>query len=132
MKELQRKQRMRRLMYSIPTLCLLALVSFALAKGAFGIFVKERESSRVVRELEEKTLAAEERKSTLEASIARLLTEEGIVEEIKNKFNVTREGEYVAIIVDERFKATTTDVSGEIWYKRLWAAMTRIYTNMIE
>lgn len=123
MKELQRKQYIKRVLYSIPSLCLLALVSFFLAKGALGVLVKERESSKVVRGLEAKALAGERRQGELDASIERLGTEEGIVEEIKNKFSVTRQGEHVAIIVDERSAATSTGAVEKAWYKRFWAAI---------
>ena len=127
MKELQRRQYTRRLLYSIPSICLLALISFFLAKGAIGIFLKERESAMVLQELEAKAMAGEERQRELENSIERLKTEEGLVEEIKNKFSVTREGEHVAIIVDEKNRATSTDVSKKAWYKRFWTAIISLY-----
>lgn len=127
MRELQRRQYIRRVTYSIPSLCLLALISFVMAKGALGVFLKERESANVLRELEAKALAGEERQKELEGSIERLKTEEGIVEEIKNKFSVTREGEHVAVIIDERSRATTTNTLEKAWYKRFWTAIISFY-----
>ena len=114
-------------MYSIPTLLLLGLVVFALGKGAFGVLGKERESARTVQELEEATLAAEERKDELESAIAKLKTEEGITEEIKRKFNMVREGEHVAVIVDERTAAAAKVPETQAWYQRVWAAIMSLY-----
>jgi hypothetical protein len=120
MKELQRKQFVRRVMYSYPSLIILVLLTLLLAKGAWGIFMKERESARVVRELEEKVEQVEGREAELEAAIARIQTEDGLIEEIKGKFSVTRPGEHVAIVVDERLKPTTTEESGESWLSSVW------------
>jgi cell division protein FtsB len=107
MKELQRKQRMRRILYSWPSLVLAAVITFFLVKGATGVMLKERKSAERVRNLESQAKELESRQGELESSIARLQTEDGILEEIREKFSVSREGEYVAIIVDEK-KATTT------------------------
>ena len=129
MKELQRKQSMKRLLYSVPSLICLSVIVFFLAKGAAGVMLKERESSGVVSDLEAKALAGEERQKELEASIERLKTEKGIMEEIKDKFSVTREGEHVAIIIDERRAATSTGVPERVWYKRFWAAIISLYVS---
>ncbi|MEK7227501.1 MAG: hypothetical protein AAB641_01245 [Patescibacteria group bacterium] len=127
MKELERRQLARRVIYSIPSLCLLVLLTFLLARGALGIFLKERESAKRVSELETKALAREKRQEELEAFIARLKTEEGIVDEIKDKFSVVREGEHVAIIVDAREDQASTSVTKISWYKRLWTAIMSLY-----
>ncbi|MDO8565284.1 MAG: septum formation initiator family protein [bacterium] len=122
MKELQRRQYIKRLVYSWPALVLLVLVAFFLAKGAVGMIAKERQSAGRVAELDAKATALALREQSLEAGIAKLGTEEGILEEIKDKFSVTREGEYVAIIVDEKSKDKSAE-NKEIWYKKLWNAI---------
>lgn len=122
-KELQRRQYLKRVLYSYPSLALLTVLTFFIVKGAFGIVMIERDSAGRVGELEEQSAALNLREDKLEEEIARLQSEEGIVEAIKDKFSVTREGEYVAIIVDERTKATTTDELSQIWYERLWNAI---------
>ena len=129
MDELQRKQQFKRLLYSFPSLCLLAILTFFLAKGALGVVGKERESAQRISMLEAKALALNGRKTELEDGIEKLQTEEGITEEIKNKFSVERPGEYVAIIVDERQKASSTVVVDDKntlnnWWKKvksLWS-----------
>lgn len=122
MKELQRKQRMKQLVYSWPALVLAAIVTFFIIKGAVGIMIIERGSANRVTNLEKEAEALALRESELKSEIAKLRTDDGIVEEIKEKFSVTRDGEHVAIIVNERNGATTTENS-IIWYKKLWNAM---------
>jgi cell division protein FtsB len=123
MKELQRKQRIKQLMYSVPSLCMLAVLTFFIAKGAFNIMMVERESAHRVKELEAKAATLSLREKELEEDINKLGTEEGILEEIKEKFSVTREGEYVAIIVEQQSKEDSSDKNSQVWYKRLWDAI---------
>ena len=123
MKELQRKQRIKRIIYSVPSLILLSFVAFFIAKGAVKILGKEQESSARARELEARVSALVLREQELKEGIARLETEEGVKEEIKDRFNVTEEGEHVAIIVDEKRSATSTNASELSWYKRLLDAI---------
>lgn len=123
MKELQKRRKTRHLIYSLPSLIILALITFVLAKGAIGVLGKGRESSEITRNLEEKATSLVIREMELKENIARLKTEEGVREEIKDKFSVTQEGEFVAVIVDEKRASTTDEAEKSPWYKRLWAAI---------
>ncbi len=129
MRELQRKQKIKRILYSIPSLILFAVLCFFLVKGVIGIMGKERESRERVRELEDRAEMLVSRESELEGEIARLQTEEGIKEEIKEKFSVTHDGEYVAIIVDEKGKSTTTSTSTVEWLKNSWQKVKNLWKS---
>jgi len=120
MQELQKKQRVRRIIYSLPLLIVLFIITFFLAKGAIGVMNKERESSRISKDLEEKAKIFSLREQELEEDIARIQTEEGIKDEIKERFSVIQEGEHVAVIVDERNSSSSTDDSTLPWYRKFW------------
>jgi cell division protein FtsB len=122
-KELQQRQKIKQMLYSYPSLFLIAVLTFFLAKGASSIMAIERESARRAAALEAQSSTLALHEEELKGEVARLRTEEGIIGEIKDKFRVTREGEYVAIIVDEKKSATSSDNSGQIWYKKLWSAI---------
>lgn len=102
----------------------MALIAFFLIKGAFGVMVKERESARRVDDLEAKFGELNTRETELNEDISRLGTERGVEEEIRDKFSVTREGEFVAIIVDERRKATNTEMTTGERIKSWWQSLT--------
>jgi cell division protein FtsB len=119
MKELQRKQKFRRALYSVPSLILLLIIAALIARGAYRVFTKERESAHRVADLKDKINVLSSRETELEADIARLGTDEGKIEEIKRKFNVAAEGEHVAVVVDPRGKAATTTPVKTPWYKRI-------------
>ena len=123
MKEFQRKQIIRSVIYSVPFLIILAILAVFLARGAVRVVIKERESLKYARNLEEKAVALVLRKKELEEGIASLQTEDGIKNEIRSRFSVTQEGEYIAIIVDEKQSSTSTDAYVLSWYKRFWYAI---------
>lgn len=125
MKELQRRQYIRQILYSVPSLLVLGILATFLARGAFNLVMVERQSAERVKELEAEVKALDVREGELTASIEKLQTEDGIVEEIKEKFSAVREGEHVAIIVDERRKATTSEEEKKGWFGRFWDAIMR-------
>ena len=112
----------KRALYSWPALLVLSVATFFLAKGAVGIMTIERSNAARVKSLEQKTLELSLKEDEFKKSIAKLGSEEGILEEIKKKFSATREGEYIAVIVDERTKATSSEESAS-WYRKLWDAI---------
>ena len=122
MKELQRRQQLKRALYSWPSLILLLVIAGFLVKGAFGIVRIERQNALRVKDLEGKAETLKREKEGLESEIESLKTEQGIIEEIKEKFSATREGEYMAIIVDSRTRATTS-LDTKPWYERWWDAI---------
>ncbi len=88
---------------------------------------KEIESRNDSKNLERKAKAMVIRESEIRENIRRLETEEGIKDEIRKKFNVTQEGEFVAIIVDDRRASTSTDSSNLPWYKKFLDAIMSFY-----
>ena len=128
MRELRDRQQFKRYLYSTPALILLAVVAFLMARGAGAIMSKNHESADKLEELEKANVLLRDRHSTLEANIAKLNTDEGLIEEIRNKFNAVRRGEHLAVIVLDKPKATTTEPTvaerlkrGWSWVKSLWS-----------
>ena len=79
----------------------------------------ERENAHRVSALEQESALLVSHEGDLNAEIAKLKTEDGVVEAIKEKFSATRSGEHVAVIIDERVKATSTDKKSKTWYRKL-------------
>jgi len=123
MKEFQRKKKKLSLIYSIPSLVFLSIITFFLVKGTIRVMEKEFVSRARSKDLEEKAATLTLREEEIKGNLARLRTEEGIKDEIRERFNVTQEGEHVAVLVDRRAVSTTTDNSEIPWYKRVWFAI---------
>jgi cell division protein FtsB len=84
---------------------------------------KERQSAADVLALESKAAALSEEEDKLGGEIEKLNTTSGIDEEIKQKFNVSAEGEHVAVIIDPANAGSSTASSSESWYTRAWNAI---------
>lgn len=123
MRELQQRQRLKRRIYSVPVLIALAIIVVLFARGTYQVFQKRGDSALHVSSLEQKVLDLKEKEKRLGASISALYTPEGVEKEVKEKFNVSKEGEYVVILVDQNEATTTDKTSGIPWYKKLWSAI---------
>jgi cell division protein FtsB len=123
MRELQQKQRMKRRLYSTPALILLAFITFLFVRGTYVVLEKKSESARSVELLNEKAIALRQKQVELADNIEALKTSEGIEREVKEKYNVAKEGERVVILVDR--EATTTDNTAvsKPWWQKAWSAI---------
>ncbi len=88
---------------------------------------KESESAARLRELEAENISLRSRRVGLESQIGKLQTEEGVVEEIRAKFNATRAGEHLAVIVEEKLAATTSAPTAIERLKRGWQAFVNLW-----
>lgn len=120
MEELRRKQKLKKRLYSTPALVILVLITFIFIRGTYIVFTKKAESAQYVTALEAKETALKEEQSQLTQNIESLKTDAGLEKEVKEKYNVAKEGEHVVILVDKGSQATTTASSSRAWYQRFW------------
>jgi len=119
MMDFQQKKRMRKVLYS-PKVALLLLVVFVfLARGAWGAYTKERESRLNLNKVEEDYSKAMEREAFLSEEIDRLSTEEGMEEEIRGKFNVTKPGEEVVLVIESEGDLSEEVAEKQGFWKKL-------------
>lgn len=100
----QERKKLRKILYSKVSLAILFGVLFMAGRGVWRI--QEKVSvARAERDLAERSFADMQlRTEELEASLARLKSERGIEEEIRQKFTVALPGEEVVVVVDESAK----------------------------
>ncbi len=115
MREFQNKKRYKKIFSSkISIVILVVLVGF-FGRATYDVYKKERESASYVAVAETQLKKMTDRQETLNAEISRLQTQEGIEEEIRTKYNVSKPGENVLVIVDKDKPATTTPVEKTWW-----------------
>ena len=120
MREFQQKQKMRRRLYSTPVLILLAFITVLFIRGTYVVFTKKAESETYVKALSVKADTLTKKESQLTASIASLKTESGLEKEVKEKYNVAKDGEHVVILVDKQASSTGNGEENFPWYKKFW------------
>ena len=104
MREFQERRVVYRLMHSRVVLFLLILAIVFLLKTVFGIYLKFKDS-RVHRYAAQNELTELKRRAdSLSKEVKRLGTEKGIEEEIRRQFSMVKDGEGVAIIVDDQLE----------------------------
>ncbi len=121
MRELRQREVWKGNLYSIPALVILAIIALLLARGAMAIMDKSHESAAKLNELETENAMLKERQATLQGNLAKLETDEGIMEAIRNKFNAVRVGEHLAVIVEGRTLTASTSSGVVERLKRGWS-----------
>lgn len=104
MRELeQRRNPLRLLSLRLFTVGLL-LIIFALVKGVWSIYQKERETYEGRARAEQELADLDEREAHLRGEIARLRSPAGMEEALRQQFDMAKEGEGVIVIVDRPTK----------------------------
>lgn len=115
------KKRRDNWVYSQVSVIVLLIVALFIWNGVWGVYKKESVSRHKADELKVQVDELEERKEQLTLRVEDLETDKGKSREIREKFDVVREGERVAILIDPK-EATTTEEAPEksFWGKLLW------------
>jgi len=116
MKEFQQKKRWRWILNSKLIVAILIIATLFMARATYGLYKKERETSANVARAENQLKTLQNRDAVLSDSLERLHTEEGIEEEIRSKYSVSKPGEELIVIVNGTSTATTTEWKQEGWW----------------
>ncbi len=95
------KRKIRRVLYSKVSIALVFLLALILGRSVYERYTVEREMAAKLDERIEELDALKQRAALLESKVEHLRDERGIEEELRNRFDVVKEGEQVVIILDE-------------------------------
>ena len=90
-----------RALYSKPMLFALAVVIMLLARGTWGVYQKEQESRKNVAMVQTELQSLKERKALLHDETGKLATPEGVEAALREKYQVSKDGESVLVVVDK-------------------------------
>jgi len=120
------KRKLKSYLYSKPTIIALFVVAGFISLSVYTRFGVEREMAgkreAVAQEFE--TLQAQA--NALESQVERLKSERGIEEEIRNRYQVSKKGEQVVVVLDGADKSSSTEALAplaapeESWLESLW------------
>ncbi|OHA79132.1 MAG: hypothetical protein A2747_01370 [Candidatus Yonathbacteria bacterium RIFCSPHIGHO2_01_FULL_44_41] len=100
----QERKKMRKILYSKITLVVLFVVLFVVGRGAWNIHEKAKIAVSERDIAERSLLQLESRTDTLQQSLKRLKSEQGIEEEVRQKYTVALPGEEIVVVVDDSAK----------------------------
>lgn len=119
MREFQKKKKIRNWIYSPLSLLVLLILFIVIAKSLFGVYQKEKISAANLERERIELAKLVAREDNLASSLEYLKTDAGVESEIRGKFRAVKEGEQVAVIVDNEAATssqTATSTRG-FWYR---------------
>lgn len=116
----RQRQRVARVWYRRLITLVLVIAVFGLAQGVWGVYQKERETSRNRERVEQQLAALSSREAELRDELAYLRTERGVEEELRQQFEVGREGEEMLLIVERPVESTENESEKRSWWQALW------------
>ena len=108
MRSFQTKRKWKDALSSRPVLAFLGVIVLVFTWSVYGFWGKMRETTKNAKIAENKVAGLEKQKAELSADIAKLKTDAGVEDSIRDKFGLAREGEGVIVIVDDRSKLEDT------------------------
>jgi cell division protein FtsB len=113
------KQKIRRFCYSKITIAIIIVLVVMMIPGVYGIYTKVSESSKDRKSAERELVGLENREKMLVEKVERGNSERGQEEQIREKFNVAKEGESVIVLVEKPVPASTTINEANV-FKAVW------------
>lgn len=110
----------RKRLYARVIVSVLLAVSVVCFIWAYNAYSKYRESRQYAKEVREELATVLQREEELRAKIAYLETEEGVEAEIRNRFNVAKEGEEVIVIVDNEENNQMPIPEEKNFFEQMW------------
>lgn len=125
MREFQRKQKIRKRMYSKTALFFMCLLIFFISRGVYGIYQKEKASRLEVERVSKQKAEIEARLAFVSKSADLLSTQHGIETEIRNKFDVVKPGEEVIVVVDKEIPPAPEEKKN--FLEKFWGGVTGVF-----
>lgn len=120
MKNFQEKTGLKHLIHSWPVLMLLGIVLVFFAFGVFRFLIKMIETSKNREIAESKLTELRENKEELSRDIENLKTNQGLEENIREKFGLVKEGEDLIIVVDSKENTDLNEETKQNWFISLF------------
>ena len=114
------KRKLRNILYSKPVLAMLAVIILLFSYSVWGAYQKEAETRGKWNQRASVLDELKDRESGLQTEIDRLDTPRGLEAEIRNKYEVAKDGEEVIVIVEPPDEEATTAPSEQ---KGFWARL---------
>lgn len=121
MMEFQEKRKLKSFMYSRVTILLLIVVIVWLAGSVWSVYKKQDMTKDNLSKVAASLEALQVRERMLSSEIEKLKTESGVEQEIREKYNLVKEGEEVIVVVNKEADSDSQLGSTQIgfWQKVL-------------
>jgi cell division protein FtsB len=119
MAEFEERKKFWHIFYSPLVFIILLAVFFLMIQAMWKVYSHERASMQDRERIENQLAVVSQRGEVLKKQVDVLQTQQGVDDEIRSKFNVTKAGEGVAVIVNSTSAmSTTAPVVQESWWQK--------------
>ncbi len=126
MREFQEKRKLRRALYSKTSLVFLIILIGFMSKATWNVYVKAQESRHNSESAQKEYNSLKARHDFLKAEIENLNTTEGKEKEIRQNFQVSKNGEKIVVIV-EATSTVNTQAEEQTGLKKAWGSFWGIF-----
>src|SRR5882724_2387937 len=102
MEDVRKKRKAKTRLYNKVRLIVLAIIAIFLLTSTWRVYQKNRESRLNLAAAETQLTTLQDKQEKLTSDYAKIQTAQGKDEEIRKKFSVTKDGEQIAVIVDDK------------------------------
>ena len=120
MLEFQQKRKARKLLYSRTALVGFCLLAVIFIKATWNVYEKERTSRDYVSSAQAQLDKLTLQKTNVSNAVAALRTSQGVEAEIRKKFRVVKDGEQIAVIVDDSATVSSDVTTATSSEKGFW------------
>jgi competence protein ComGC len=124
MKNFQEKKNKKKILYSKPVLIILSILLLLFIYNVLKLANKASETKRNREIAEERIKELELQKSNLESNIQKLSTEEGVEQNIRERFGLGKDGEAMIVIVEDESKNTDNNDNEK---KGFWSFLKKLF-----
>jgi cell division protein FtsB len=100
MNEFEQKRKIRKILLSPLVLIPLAVILIFVVRGTWAIYLKDLGSSAELNLAEERLARLRDREANISGMIDKLSTESGVESEIRDRFQMAKDGEQEIVILD--------------------------------
>ncbi len=125
MRNLGNQNKWRHILQSRLVLGILALVVLVFAWSVIGFWLKMRDTSKNREIVEAKVIELRKEKERLSLDIAKLNTQAGVEDSIREKFGLAKEGEELIVVVDDDSKTDMKEAEDSNWFTSFFRKLFR-------
>ncbi|MFA6339194.1 MAG: septum formation initiator family protein [Candidatus Paceibacterota bacterium] len=129
MREFREQRKIKKIIYSKVIVLILLVVLVIAANSTWKVYQKERESADKLSEIQKKYNDIKNREKDLANIVSRLKTDQGKEEEIRNKFQVAKDGEEVIILVDKSMASDSSQTIHQNFFSKMWQKVKGVFSR---
>lgn len=109
MREFQERRKTRNIIFSWPMIGLLAVFNIAVGARLIGVYSESLRASKEEKAVNHELQVLNEKRGRLEAEVGRLGTDQGVEEELRKRFGVSKPGEEMLVIINNGANGSSGD-----------------------